>query len=122
TASEEAEASGSGTATASLELTAGAPGDTRYMVALHENGEGEPLETSVLTVHVEDPLNVLLVAVDDVQGSALEAALAVQGTVVTRTTPRRMPGAAEDLAEYDAVLLLNVPASEMFPEYQAGLE
>lgn len=116
------EVRGSGPSSASLELTAGPPGDPTYRLTLTPLGAADPTYDGLITVAVGPPVSALLVAADEHQGSALEAALRTQRVDVTRTTPFRMPGEAEDLAVYDAVLLVNVSANELFPEYQAALE
>ncbi|HEX7040942.1 MAG TPA: VWA domain-containing protein [Trueperaceae bacterium] len=116
-----AEASGTGPGTAELELEAGGQGDLVYRLELRPEGGGAAAATRV-SVSVGPPPAVLLVAADESRGRALGAALEAQGLAVERVAPLRMPGTIERLDDYDAVLLVDVAANAIFPEYQALLE
>jgi len=118
---EGAEAVGSGPGAAELALTAGSEGDVVYRLLLHD-GSGAQVAVSTVSVHVGPPPTVLTVAVDEADGVALQAALEAQGLEVERTTPFRMPGTLERLGAYDAIVLVDIAASEVFPEYQELLE
>jgi uncharacterized membrane protein/uncharacterized protein YegL len=116
------EESGTGTETIDLEFVAGAKGDLVYRLTVTAADGTQLTDPATVVIAVGDSPSVLLVSMDDVQGLTLQAALEAQGVTVSRSTPFRMPSSAEALGVYDAVILVNVPASEMFPEYQAMLE
>ncbi|HZW28922.1 MAG TPA: VWA domain-containing protein [Trueperaceae bacterium] len=117
-----AEASGVGPGVAVLELQAGGRGELAYRLELLQEGGDGAVDVTSVTVHVGPPPAVMLVATDDQRGAVLASALETQGLSVERATPFGMPGTLERLSDYDAVLLVDVAASEMFPEYQALLE
>ncbi len=116
-----AEATGVGAATGHLELEAGGEGDLVYRLELRP-ADGEVTATTRVSVTVGPPPSVLLVASDEARGRALGAALEAQGLGVERATPFGMPGTLERLSAYDAVLLVDVAAGAIFPEYQELLE
>lgn len=116
-----AETAGVGPDDAVVELRAGEPGELRYRLTLTD-ADGGPLASTTVAVAVGPRVSVLVVAGDDAQGARLGAALAAQAIDARRTTPFRMPGSVDALAAYDAVLLVNVSASELFSAYQENLE
>ncbi len=116
------EEAGAGDGRVELELQAGAEGEHVYRLALSTEGVADTATAESVTVVVGPPPAVLLVALDDARGAGLAAALETQGVGVERATPFRMPGDIERLGRFDAVLLVDVAANDMFPEYQALLE
>lgn len=116
-----ATATGTGTGVAEIELQAGGPGDLQYRLTLQREGGASPDAEASITVPVGDRLRVLMVATDERQGVRLGEALAAQSIDVDRVTPYRMPSSLDELGDYDAVALVNVPAQEMFTAYQEML-
>jgi uncharacterized membrane protein len=72
-----------------------------------ENNFGEAL------VQVMGPPRVLLVENSPGEAASLEAALHSTGIGTTAITPDRLPRSAADLAAYQAVVLVNIPASSL---------
>jgi len=72
-----------------------------------ENNLGEAL------VQVVGPPRVLLVEQDAGDAPALEAALASTGILSTTITPGQLPRSAADLAAYQSVVLVNIPAASL---------
>jgi uncharacterized membrane protein len=81
-----------------------------------ENNLGEAL------IQVLGPPNVLLV--EDTAGAAasLESAVHSTGILTTTVTTARLPGSPADLAAYQAVVLVNVPAPSLGPSGMALLQ
>src|SRR5690606_38031791 len=113
------EVSGNGAEVVDLELLAGATGDLIDRLSLAATDAVAVGNPVTVAVAVGDRLKVLMVGLDDIQGQSLEAALEAQGVSVTRSTPFRMPSSLEALSVHDTVILVNVPAGEMFPEYKS---
>jgi Mg-chelatase subunit ChlD len=114
-----AEVAGVGSASVSVDLQAGPPGEVRYRVTVAHDDRS--VASTIATIAVLRAPKVLLVATDTVQGARLRQALEAQSLAVRTVTPFRMPNSLDALAEYDAVLLVNVPASEIFTMYQENL-
>lgn len=121
-ASAFAEASGVGDGSAELKLQAGTAGGLVYDLELILGGGQTAVATTGVSVLIGPAPAVLLVATDADRGVGLQLALETQGLTVDRVTPFRMPGSLERLVAYDAVALVDVAASNMFPEYQRLLE
>lgn len=98
-------------------MQAGAQGLARYRIVVEDASFDERVDGS-LVVHVGPPIRALMVASDDAKGLALAEALASQEVTVERETPRRIPATLEALAEYDVVLLVDVPASDVHSVHQ----
>ena len=72
-----------------------------------ENNVGEAL------VQVVGPPHVLLVEQSVGDAASLESALASAGILATTITPDRLPRTAADLAAYQSVVLVDIPASSL---------
>jgi uncharacterized membrane protein len=81
-----------------------------------ENNVGEAL------IQVVGPPHVLLVEQAAGDASSLEAALASTGILATTITPDRMPRSAADLAAYQSVVLVNIPAASLGTDGMALLQ
>lgn len=114
-----------GTQTFSLPLTAGAPGFVTYQVQITPEGDSfyqnNRLDAFSL---VEGPPRLLMVApaAGEVlpgggtrpdESSALLAALQAAGFTVELVTPAYLPAHLPSLAQYNAVLLVDVPARQL---------
>lgn len=78
-------------------------------------------DTGVLSLVVRDQPSVLLVEPQGADGTRIAGALTAQGARVTTTTPDRLPGASNDLAGYDSIVLDNVPAWSVSTAQQNAL-
>jgi uncharacterized membrane protein len=121
-ASERSEAAGVGAASVAVDLQAGAQGELQYRVSLHDGDRLDPVAVATVAVTVGPRPNVLVVTNDAVQGARLIEGLQAQAIDVRSVTPFRMPSSLAALSAYDAVALVNVPASEVFSAYQDMLE
>ena len=72
-----------------------------------ENNVGEAL------IQVVGPAHVLVVEQATGEAASLEAALASAGILATTITPDRLPRTAADLAAYQSVVLVDIPASSL---------
>src|SRR2546422_759424 len=81
-----------------------------------ENNLGEAL------IQVVGPPRVLLVENTLGEAASLEAALHSTGVGTASTTPERLPRSAADLAAYQAVVLVNIPASSLGSDAMALLQ
>lgn len=72
-----------------------------------ENNVGEAL------IRVVGPPHVLLVEQSAGDAASLESALQSVGILATAITPAQMPRTASDLAAYQSVVLVNIPASSL---------
>ena len=81
-----------------------------------ENNLGEAL------IQVVGPPRVLLVENTLGEAASLEAALHSTGIGTASTTPERLPRSAADLAAYQAVVLVNIPASSLGSDAMALLQ
>ncbi|HET7419740.1 MAG TPA: VWA domain-containing protein [Candidatus Dormibacteraeota bacterium] len=81
-----------------------------------ENNVGEAL------VQVVGPPHVLVVEQAAGGAASLESALASAGIVATAITPDRLPRTAADLASYQSVVLVNIPASSLGTDGMALLQ
>src|SRR5205814_7477774 len=81
-----------------------------------ENNLGEAL------IQVVGPPRVLLVENTLGEAASLEAALHSTGIGTASTTPARLPRSAADLAAYQAVVLVNIPASSLGSDAMALLQ
>jgi uncharacterized membrane protein len=81
-----------------------------------ENNLGEAL------IQVVGPPRVLLVENTLGEAASLESALHSTGIGTTTITPDRLPRSAADLAAYQAVVLVNIPASSLGAEAMALLQ
>lgn len=122
---------GSGSAT--LTLQAGEPGWSAYTLDLRpgegadataaDGAVGTPvLADAPFVVNVRAPLEILFVASDDESGTLLADALEAQQIRLTRAEPARLPANLDRMAAYDAVLVVDVPASEIHPFHQDLLQ
>ena len=114
-----------GLASARLTLQAEDAGWTTYTVHLRSGPEGSTqptLDETTVAVNVADPLDVLFVASRDDDGALLQGALEAQRIDVSRVTPNRIPATLERLTEHDAVVLVDVQASDVHPFHQEMLQ
>jgi uncharacterized membrane protein len=81
-----------------------------------ENNVGEAL------IQVVGPPHVLVVEQAPGDAASLEAALASAGILATAITPDRLPRTAADLAAYQSVVLVNIPASSLGTDGMALLQ
>ena len=81
-----------------------------------ENNLGEAL------IQVVGPPRVLLVENTLGEAASLEAALRSTGIGTVSITPQRLPRSAADLAAYQAVVLVNIPASSLGGDAMALLQ
>jgi len=81
-----------------------------------ENNVGEAL------VQVVGPPRVLLVEQDAGDAPAFESALASTGILSTTITPAQMPKSAAELAAYQSVVLVNIPAASLGADGMALLQ
>jgi uncharacterized membrane protein len=81
-----------------------------------ENNLGEAL------IQVAGPPRVLLVENTLGEAASLEAALHSTGIGTASITPERLPRSAADLAAYQAVVLVNIPASSLGADAMALLQ
>src|SRR4029077_18081121 len=81
-----------------------------------ENNVGEAL------VQVVGAPHVLLVEQSTGDAASLEAALASVGVVRTTITPDRIPSTSAELAAYQSVVLVNIPASSLGVDSMALLQ
>lgn len=81
-----------------------------------ENNVGEAL------VQVVGAPHVLLVEQETGDAASLEDALASAGILATAVTPDRLPRTAADLAAYQSVVLVNIPASSLGVDGMALLQ
>jgi uncharacterized membrane protein len=81
-----------------------------------ENNLGEAL------IQVVGPPNVLLVEDNAGDAASLESALRSIGVVTTTVATARLPSSAADLGAYQAVVLVNIPASSLGTDRMALLQ
>ena len=81
-----------------------------------ENNVGEAL------IQVVGPPHVLLVEQAPGDAPSLEAALASAGILATTIAPEQLPRTAADLAAYQSVVLVNIPASSLGADGMALLQ
>ncbi len=81
-----------------------------------ENNVGEAL------IQVVGPARVLLVEQATGEAASLEAALRSTGILETTITPEQLPKSAADLAAYQSVVLVNIPASSLGADGMALLQ
>jgi hypothetical protein len=81
-----------------------------------ENNVGEAL------IQVVGPARVLLVEQTIGDAASLEAALRSTGLLETAITPDQLPKSAADLAAYQAVVLVNIPAASLGADGMALLQ
>ncbi len=81
-----------------------------------ENNVGEAL------VQVVGPPRVLLVEQAPGEAASLESALRSTGILETVITPQQLPKSAADLAAYQSVILVNIPASSLGADAMALLQ
>lgn len=118
-----ATAEGSGSATVSVDLLAPEePGEVQYHLHVAFVGDEVPASQTLVSVAIGDRPSVLLVSTDGRQGTILAQALQAQSIDVRRVTPRSMPPTLEGWRPYDAIVLVDVPASQIFTAYQELLE
>lgn len=120
-ATPHVEVGGTGQEVVRVDLVAAGQGEWEYRLRLSTPSGVEGPSVTV-SVTVGDRLSVLLIASEPTQGEGLAAALAAQGAVVDAVSPLRMPATSDALERFDAVLLVDVAAADLFPEYQVLLE
>ncbi|HEY9288090.1 MAG TPA: VWA domain-containing protein, partial [Candidatus Dormibacteraeota bacterium] len=81
-----------------------------------ENNLGEAL------IQVVGPPRVLLVENTPGEAQSLEAALHSTGIAATVTTPDQLPHSAADLAAYQSVVLVNIPAASLGTDAMSVLQ
>ena len=81
-----------------------------------ENNVGEAL------VQVVGPARVLLVEQAEGDAASLESALSSVGTLSTTIAPAQLPKSAADLAAYQSVVLVNIPAASLGADGMALLQ
>lgn len=116
-----------GTTQVRRSLASGEAGWSQYLLRLRtdaaEGDEGAAVIDEVrVAVNVADPLRVLVVASAEETGRLLVSGLEAQRITVDRVAGSRLPATLERLLAFDAVMLVDVPASEIHPFHQAMLQ
>jgi Mg-chelatase subunit ChlD len=90
------------------------PGPRRYLALLEaeRDGRDENNQAAALTL-VAGPPRILLVAETPARARAVEAALRAAGREVERVGPAEVPASAFDLAAYESILLVDLPARSL---------
>jgi Ca-activated chloride channel family protein len=73
------------------------------------------------TAVVNPPPRVLLVAVNDAEAALVADALERQGVETSRITPEGLPAQLSNLAPYDGLVLIDVPAASLTLDQMAGV-
>ncbi|NWF78925.1 MAG: VWA domain-containing protein [Chloroflexi bacterium] len=103
--------------------TAAAPGVVRLRAEL-EVAAGDTFGANnrgAATAVVNPPPQVLLVAAGDDEAALLGDALQRQGVTTRRITPAELPTRLSELASYDGMVLIDVPATALSLDQMAGV-
>lgn len=103
--------------------SAGEPGVVRLQAELAPEGDDTFVANNAgaATAVVNPPPRVLVVAADDGEAALLADALDRQGIDVTRIQPEALPARLSDLAPYDGMVLVDVPAASLTLDQMAGV-
>jgi len=112
-----------------FEISEEATGDFLYEVELALSGGGDTRpgnDRNGIVVEVREPPRIAIVTPQPSWGRSFADALAVQGLNAEVLPPSRIPSAGSDaelsLADFDAVALMNVPATDLPDERASELE
>jgi Ca-activated chloride channel family protein len=104
--------------------TAQAPGVVRLQAELELPDGGDTYlenNSGAATAVVNPPPRVLLVAVNDGDAALVGDALDRQGVETMRITPEALPTRLSELASYDGLVLVDVPAASLSLDQMAGV-
>ncbi|NWF67980.1 MAG: VWA domain-containing protein [Chloroflexi bacterium] len=104
-----------GTNNYSLRLQSGGTGFRDFVVQVDPVGNDAFFQNNQMATfsRVVGPPRVLVVSVDDAETQYLIPALEQSGLVVDTATPNSLPVGIGALAQYDSVILVNVPATQL---------
>lgn len=107
----------------SVSVKAEEGGTFRYRATVEASADTRPENNEAeAVVFVLGPPRVLVVTQEEAEVSALVAALQDAGMEVSVRSPNTLPEETAALADYDTVILANVPASAVTPSAQAALQ
>jgi uncharacterized membrane protein len=101
----------------------GEPGVVRLQAEITtEGGDTHPENNrGAATAVVNPPPRVLIVAAEDESAALLSDALDRQGVRSSRIAPEELPARLSDLAPYDGMVLVDVPAASLTLDQMAGV-